>query len=218
MSAPGAELLVRAYQHFMAGGIEGLHSYEEEKILKQFGFIREEGSNLPAYDFPLVVEIVDPRAEMPQYACLRDTGMDVCAWPIGEWGVPSTAIAIPPQCTVVVPTGLKVGLPEGWGLQVRPRSGVSLKTPLRIANSPGTIDTDYKDVVGVIIHNSSPLGTEDNVCDLTCKGNSPGTYIINAGDRIAQIVGERVYRMKVVAGVASSVGANRGGGFGHTGV
>jgi len=213
-----AELLVRAHQNYTEGGIEGLSSYEEEKILKQFGFIREGESRLPLYDFPLVVEIVDPRAELPQYARLRDTGMDVQAWPMDAEGIPVAAISIPPQVTVVIPTGLKVGLPDGWGLQVRPRSGVSLKTPLRVANAPGTIDTDYKDVVGVIIHNSSPLGTEGNFYDLNTKGNLPGTYIINAGDRIAQIVGEKVYKMKVVSGLAASIGSNRGGGFGSTGV
>ena len=74
----------------------------------------------------------------------------------------------------VVPTGLKVAIPSGWMLSVRPRSGLSKQTGLRISNSPGTIDTGYRNEIGIIV---------DNIDDVN--------YSIKKGDRIAQLVLEK---------------------------
>ena len=88
------------------------------------------------------VEICREGINLPKYQNLFDAGMDVAA---------AEDIKIFPTQTIVVPTGLKMAIPEGYEIQVRPRSGLSLKTPLRIANAPGTIDTFYRDEVGIIV-------------------------------------------------------------------
>ena len=103
---------------------------------------------------------------------------------------------------VIVPTGLKVAVPEGWMLLVFPRSGLSAKTGLRLANSPGLIDAGYRDEVGIILHNTA---AED--------------YPIAVGARIAQFV--LVPRTEICfapVDAVAEIGDDRGGGFGHTGV
>ena len=97
------------------------------------------------------VEVCREDVQLPEYANFGDAGMDIRA---------AVDIDILPGQTVVIPTGLKVAIPVGYEIQVRPRSGVSLKTPLRVVNSPGTIDSGYRDEVGVIINNSSKEGEE----------------------------------------------------------
>jgi dUTP pyrophosphatase len=106
------------------------------------------------------------RIQMPQYTRDGDAGMDVRA---------AETVTISAKKTEVIPLGFKVAVPAGFELQIRPRSGVSLNTNLRIANSPGTIDSNYRGVVGVIVENT---------------GRKPVT--IQAGDRIAQIVLNKV--------------------------
>lgn len=159
------------------------------------------------------VEVCREAAILPVYANPGDAGMDVYA---------AEEVIIAPGETVVVPTGLKLAIPEGYEIQVRPRSGLSLKTPVRIPNSPGTIDSGYRDELGIIISNNS----DRNVCEpgrapftLEEKGNRPGTYIVRKGDRIAQIVLQVVPKM-VFTKVSSvkDIGQDRGGGFGSTGV
>jgi dUTP pyrophosphatase len=138
--------------------------------------------------------------------------MDVCA---------AEDIQIGAGETVLIPTGLKFAIPEGYEIQVRPRSGVSLRTPLRISNSPGTIDSGYRNELGILITNTSDLcSCTSNECfTLNSKDNKAGTYQIFKGDRIAQLVLQEVPRMKfrVVQSVAD-IGQDRGGGFGSTGV
>lgn len=141
----------------------------------------------------VAIEFCHENAKEPTYANPDDAGCDVYA-------VEKTVIA--PGYTMVVPTGLKVAVPAGWMLSVRPRSGMSAKTGVRVANAPGTIDTGYRDEVGIILHN-----TGDEV------------YVVNPGDRIAQFVIEPapMIRFKQVDSVAE-IGENRGGGFGHSGI
>lgn len=140
----------------------------------------------------VAVEFCHPNAKEPTYANPDDAGCDVYA-------VETTHLA--PGATMIVRTGLKVAVPAGWMLSVRPRSGMSAKTGIRVANAPGTIDTGYRDEVGIILHNT---------------GNE--IYTINAGDRIAQFVIEPapMIKFKKVDSV-EEIGQNRGGGFGHTG-
>ena len=138
------------------------------------------------------IEICREGINLPKYQNLFDAGMDVAA---------AEDVKLFPWKTVVVPTGLKMAIPEGYEIQVRPRSGLSLKTPLRIANAPGTIDTFYRDEVGIIVTNTD------------------GTfYHIKKGDRIAQIVLNEVPRIKwEQVNDITSIEGNRNGGFGSTG-
>ena len=90
----------------------------------------------------VAIELCDPNAKIPQYAHISDSGVDVYAL---------DDITVKPGETVLVPTGIKVALPAGYELQVRPKSGRCLKTKLRVANTPGTIDQGYRDEIKVII-------------------------------------------------------------------
>ena len=139
------------------------------------------------------IELCRDGAVLPHYRHATDGGMDITC---------PAAQEIPAGATVIVPTGLKVAVPEGWMLLVFPRSGLSATSGLRVANSPGLIDAGYRDEVGIILHNT---------------GSDP--YAIPAGARIAQFV---LVRRTIVAFLptdsVAEIGANRGGGFGHTGV
>ncbi len=159
------------------------------------------------------VEVITEGVKLPFYANPYDAGMDVCA---------AEEIIIEPGQTVIIPTGLKFAIPEGYEIQVRPRSGISLKTPLRLANSPGTIDAGYRDELGIIMNNSSIVSSDKNAdecLNLDSKGNRKGTYIIRKGERVAQLVLAEVPRMnlKVVDSV-KDIGTDRGGGFGSSGI
>ncbi len=100
----------------------------------------------------------------------------------------------------LVPTGLKFAIPEGYEIQVRPRSGLALKNQITVLNTPGTIDADYRGEVGVILIN---------------HGKKP--FIITSGMRIAQIVLAPVARARFVQKQMLAVTSRGEGGFGHTG-
>ena len=109
-------------------------------------------------------------------------------------------ITINPGGRALIPTGLKVAIPEGYEIQVRPRSGLALKNGITLLNTPGTIDADYRGDIGVIIINH---GTEP--------------FIIKAGDRIGQIVLNKVEKIEWQQ-VDTLPNTIRGeGGFGSTG-
>jgi dUTP pyrophosphatase len=162
------------------------------------------------------VELCREDAILPEYANPGDAGMDVFA---------AEDIIIEPGQTSIIPTGLKLAIPEGYEIQVRPRSGISLNTPLRIVNSPGTIDSGYRNELGIIMNNSSTIIGEDTVkisseiFTLESKGNKMGTYKIKKGDRIAQIVLQKVPKIKFIpVKSVKDIGEDRGGGFGSTGI
>ncbi|NLM74760.1 MAG: aminotransferase [Clostridiaceae bacterium] len=166
------------------------------------------------------VETLREDITLPFYANPYDAGMDVCA---------AEDVMIKPGETVIIPTGLKFAIPEGYEIQVRPRSGISYRTPLRISNSPGTIDAGYRDELGIIMTNTSPeINKEDNseisgdnkeIFTLDTKGNKKGIYLIKKGERVAQLVLAQVPRMNLIkVDSVSGIGSNRGGGFGSTGV
>ena len=158
------------------------------------------------------IEVCREGAAMPAYAREGDAGMDICA---------AESITIKPGETVIVPTGLKMAIPEGYEIQVRPRSGISFKTPLRLSNAPGTIDSGYRDELGILLTNTSEnsVTNEEGFLTIEDKGNKKGTYKINKGDRVAQIVLQEVPRMKLtVVNSVKDIGSDRGGGFGSTGV
>lgn len=133
--------------------------------------------------------------ELPTYASAGAAGMDLRA------AVPETApLVLAPGGRALVPTGLVIAVPEGFEAQVRPRSGLALKSGITCLNSPGTVDSDYRGEVGVILAN---LGAEP--------------FTVNRGDRIAQLVvaaHARVDWETVDAHVATARGE---GGFGSTG-
>ena len=132
-------------------------------------------------------------AVIPSYAKSGDAGMDVYA---------IEDVILMPGETDIVPIGIKVAIPDGYELQVRPRSGLSLKTSLRVANAPGTIDSGYRDEICVIMTNIS----DENLA------------IIKKGDRIAQFVLQQVPRVEwEEVNSVSKIGEDRGGGFGSTG-
>jgi dUTP pyrophosphatase len=154
-------------------------------------------------------------ARLPGYARAGDAGMDLRA---------AVEMVIAPGQTVAVPTGIRVAIPVGYEIQIRPRSGLSLHTPLRIPNSPGTIDSGFRDEIQVILSNESrELRGEEmtQIHLLDTKGNCPGSYRVLAGDRIAQMVLARVETIswQAVESIHEEGGGEgRGGGFGHTGV
>jgi len=169
------------------------------------------------------VEICREGVELSTYAKDGDAGMDIRA---------AEDIIINPQETVIIPTGLKVAIPKGYEIQVRPRSGISYKTPLRVSNAPGTVDSGFRNEIGVIMTNTSTLyefndETIENPYNnppayehtLDSKGNKQGIYKIKKGDRIAQIVLKEVstIKWKPVEDI-NTIGGNRGGGFGSSGV
>lgn len=100
----------------------------------------------------------------------------------------------------LIPTGIKIALPEGYEAQIRPRSGLAIKYGVTLLNTPGTIDSDYRGEIKVILIN---LGDED--------------FLINRGDRIAQMIVQE-YKKAIFIESASLPGSSRDeGGFGHTG-
>lgn len=131
-------------------------------------------------------------AEVPKYQTSGSSGMDISS---AEYKV------IKPGCVGLVSTGLSVQVPKGYEMQVRPRSGLALKKSISVINSPGTVDSDYTGIVGVILVNHG--GDE---------------FVIHEGDRIAQIVFCPVAQANLVE-VDSLDDTDRGdGGFGSTGV
>jgi dUTP pyrophosphatase len=91
-----------------------------------------------------------PDVLIPEYATDGSSGFDLHAY-LPE----KMRVEIPPLHTIIVPTGLFIAIPTGYELQVRPRSGVSYKTHLRISNTPGTIDSDYRGEIGILVDNRS---------------------------------------------------------------
>ena len=151
-------------------------------------------------------------AKLPQYAHDGDAGMDLYA---------AEDVIVYPGRSALVPVGIKLAIPYGYEVQIRPRSGVSLKTPLRIPNSPGTIDCGYRDEVNVIVYNASIMEKEGSSEPLTIdqKGCIHGTYKIRKGDRIAQMVVAKVeYCNFIETDNVKEIGEDRGGGFGSSGV
>jgi dUTP pyrophosphatase len=152
----------------------------------------------PSFDhrfmnIPVSWQRFDPRAIMPVYKSLGAAGADI--------RVPGL-ISIQPGGKSLVDLGWGVAVPEGMELQIRPRSGLSIPFPNYIANSPGTIDSDYRGPVTLIIHNTS---TERNM-------------VFDRGDRIAQAVLSPVFRMGMTEVERLNETERGHGGFGSTGV
>ena len=146
-------------------------------------------------DVVLEVEVLPHGAglPLPAYATEGSAGLDLAA-------ALQAPLTLAPGARALVPTGLKLALPPGYEGQVRPRSGLALKHGLSIPNAPGTIDSDYRGELQVILVN---LGT------------APVT--LERGQRIAQLVVAPVTRARLVPVAALGVTSRGSGGFGHTG-
>lgn len=132
--------------------------------------------------------------EIPKYETPMSAGMDLRANLKED-------VLLKPGGRALIPTGIRIQLPEGYEAQVRPRSGLAIKFGVAVLNAPGTIDADYRGDVGVILINH---GFED--------------FIIRNGDRIAQMVIAKHERAEWVE-VSSLDETERGeGGFGHSGI
>lgn len=159
------------------------------------------------------IEFCNSNAKMPAYAHLTDSGMDIFAL---------EDITIAPGETKLVPTGLKVAIPAGYELQVRPKSGRCLKTKLRVANTPGTIDAGYRDEIGVIIDNIEPFIKSAQMDETGRLYNVEfgSSYTIGKGEKFAQLVLCEVPKAAFyqVESISTIENDGRAGGFGSTGV
>lgn len=180
----------------------------------------------------LIVNIkrLHPNAVIPRYATELAAGFDLVA---------VEDVIIAPGETALVPLGFAIELPPGYEMQVRPRSGISLRTKLRVANSPGTVDADFRAEIGVIVDNiARPViwdidlnlrdveflktNTVTQIDGTTAKldwmPRLDGTHIIRKGDRIAQGVIAPVERVTFAVVDELSETKRGAGGFGSTGI
>ena len=140
----------------------------------------------------VLVKKINENAKMPSYAHYGDAGVDLYA---------ARDTVVPPHGRALVPTGLKIAIPNGYEGQVRPKSGLALKHGITVLNTPGTVDAPYRGEVGVILFNSS-----DN------------EYVARSGEKIAQMVFCKVENAEFE--LADELpDTDRGeGGFGSTGL
>ena len=146
---------------------------------------------------PLQIPVTrDPDAQdlpLPAYQTAGSAGMDLLAAVQGE-------VVLEPGTFRLIPTGLRIAVPEGYEAQVRPRSGLALKHGIGVMNGPGTIDSDYRGPVGVILFNFGPE-----------------PFVIHRGDRIAQMVIARHERAEWLLSDTLKESERGAGGFGSTG-
>jgi len=140
------------------------------------------------------VKIVNKsRNPLPKYSTIQSSGMDLQA-NIDE------PVKLKPLERSLVPTGMYIELPEGDEAQIRPRSGLTLKKGITVLNTPGTIDSDYRGEIGIILIN---LSNE--------------TVDITPGERICQMVISKIEKVELEETESINETARSGGGFGHTG-
>ena len=132
--------------------------------------------------------------QLPAYETVNSAGMDLRAY------LPEGPVTLKPMQRMLIPTGLFMEIPEGYEGQVRPRSGLAIKSGITVLNTPGTIDADYRGEVKIILINLSDTD-----------------FTINSGDRIAQIIFAKCEQMEVVNVETLSETERGAGGFGHTG-
>ncbi|MEN8201747.1 MAG: dUTP diphosphatase [Bacteroidota bacterium] len=130
---------------------------------------------------------------LPDYSTPNSAGMDLRA----KLDAPVT---LKPMERSLIPTGLFIELPEGYEAQIRPRSGLAIKKGISIVNSPGTIDADYRGEIGIILINLSD-----------------SDFVVNDGERICQMVINKVEMISWSEVSSLEESARGAGGFGHTG-
>ena len=207
--------LVQAVDDMAAEGVELNDSKKDflKFVFTTFINTMEESRMVPHRVITIPVEVCRDSAKLPTYATDGSAAMDIYS--------PAEYTIGPGEC-IIIPTGLKVNLPVGYALLIQPRSGMSRKTKLRVANTPGLIDSDYHEEIGVIVENiDAPLkdytlewnGTE--MIDGPLYGSS---FTIGKGERFAQM---RLVEVPVVNWLpVESLGEfenDHGKGFGSTG-
>ncbi|MGM0439938.1 MAG: dUTP diphosphatase [Chlamydiota bacterium] len=138
--------------------------------------------------------IAEDKATIPVYTSSQASGADISA-------ALSTKLEIAPGASALIPTGLRLAIPEGYEIQVRPRSGLALRHQVTVLNTPGTIDADYRGELKVILIN---------------HGQQP--FVVEPGMRIAQLILVSVARAHFVYAKELAVTSRAEGGFGHTGL
>ena len=141
----------------------------------------------------VLIKKLDPAVQLPEYKTSGASGVDLIAF-IKE------PINLEPKTSVLIPTGLSVAFPEGYEIQIRPRSGLAAKNNISVLNTPGTIDSDSRGEIKVIIYN---------------HGNE--NFSINDGDRIAQMILAPVVKMELEEKNDLPKSIRGKGGFGSTG-
>lgn len=181
---------------------------ERERFFKGHG----RGTIAPTSAVQIGFKRLSPDATIPTKAHPADSGFDLVA---------SADVIIEPGETVIVPTGIAVQLPPGYEATVRPRSGVTSKTKLRV--QLGTIDNGYAGEIGVIVDNisndtwSNASRRIDNTYDDSTRGKSKG-YIVRKGDKLAQLVFTRLPDVEAVEVFDVGESARGASGFGSSGV
>ena len=141
----------------------------------------------------ILIKRLSDNVLLPKYETEGSSGMDLAA-NINE------SIEIKPGATVIIPTGISVSIPKNFEIQIRPRSGLALKNNISILNTPGTIDSDYRGEIKVIIYNH---GNDD--------------FVINNGDRIAQMILVPILKIELEETINLPNSIRGKGGFGSTG-
>ena len=141
----------------------------------------------------VLVKRLDPNVKLPEYKTSGSSGMDLMAFV-------NNPIKIAPNTLELIPTGLSIAIPEDLEIQIRPRSGLAAKFSISVLNTPGTIDSDYRGELKIILFNH---GNED--------------FIVNKNDRVAQMVLTPIIKMELeeVEQLPDSIRGS--GGFGSTG-
>ena len=141
----------------------------------------------------VLIKKLDPKVTLPSYKTKGASGMDLMAF-LKE------KIVIKPQTSALIPTGLSVAFSEDYEIQIRPRSGLAAKNNISVLNTPGTIDSDYRGELKIIIFN-----------------HSNHDFIVNNNDRIAQMVLTPIAKMELEEANELPKTLRGEGGFGSTG-
>ena len=137
---------------------------------------------------------LDPNAKIPEYKSPGASGADIYA-------LVEETIPVNPGDTVLVPTGIYIEIPDGYEAQIRPRSGLALKHGITLLNTPGTIDSDYRGEIKIILTN---LGKE--------------IFNVTNGMRIAQMIFNKTYKGHFINTDELNTSQRNDGGFGHSGL
>lgn len=217
-----SEDLIAAYEQVIEEidkQLENVSQVKRDFLKRMMGIIINtisDGEGAAKKMVKIPIQLCHPEAKIPTYANIGDAGLDLYA--LDDY-------TINPGETKLIPTGIKVAIPRGYELQVRPKSGRALKTKLRVANTPGTIDAGYRDEVAVIIENvDAPI--KDITYDFDEKGNiiiksilhgSP--FYIEKGTKFAQLVLNEVPTASFVEVTdIHEIEGDRNGGFGSSGL
>lgn len=200
---------------------ESLEDYQKDFLVQALTIILNSGEDFKdttARVVSIPIEIME-HGTQPRYAHATDAGMDIYA---------PEEIEIAPGEQTIIKAGFKVAIPQGYALLVQPRSGLSAKTKLRICNTPGLIDSGYRDEVGVIIENIEPkikdidieqtMDKDGKVIVTTKSVEFGSSYTIHKGDRIAQLRLVEAPQINFVpVDTILDFESDRDGGFGSTG-